>query len=137
MLDEIRDSNGQFPKFAWPGGYPIVYIMSDGEILCADCANRKNGSIARVENGPTDSPSDGWRIEGYQVFYEGSPVSCCHCGAEIESAYGNPEKHPAIIEEGKHGYWWSCPCGRPDEGGPCETWEQAWDAIVKHERKNK
>ena len=34
-----RFSLGNVPKFAWPGGYPIVAIMDDGEHVCADCLN--------------------------------------------------------------------------------------------------
>jgi len=90
-MDEIRDSDGKLPAFAWPGGYPIVYVMSDGETMCPACANGENGSLARTEDGPDDMPRDGWRIEGYDVHYEGPPEICCHCNAEIESAYGDPD----------------------------------------------
>lgn len=31
------------------------------------------------------------------------------------------------------GYWWTCTCG--DEGGPHESYNQAWDATVDHERR--
>ena len=31
-------------------------------------------------------------------------------------------------------FWWSCVCG--DEGGPHESFNEAWDATVRHEREN-
>lgn len=48
--------------FAFPGGYPIVLVMSDG-----------------------------WKAEGVLIHWEGAPECCDHCGAETESAYGDGE----------------------------------------------
>ena len=47
--------------------------------------------------------------------------------SEMEAVEGNP-----MIEDHHGRYWWVCPCG--DEGGPYDFWEQAWDAVVRHER---
>jgi hypothetical protein len=38
-LSEIRQSDGKLPAYAWPGGYPIVYMARDNGILCPRCAN--------------------------------------------------------------------------------------------------
>ena len=82
-----RDENGKFPAYAWPGGYQIVYTVADCEIICPDCANGENGSIAS-----TDSDADEqWRIESMDIYYEGPPVQCANCNQDIESAYGDPE----------------------------------------------
>lgn len=81
-----RDSDGVLSAFAWPGGYPYVYIMKDGGCICAACANGKNGSEASPEN---EDPQ--WQIIGAQVHWEGEPEICDHCGAETESAYGESE----------------------------------------------
>lgn len=78
----------ELPGFAWPGGYPIIYITGDGATACADCANGKNGSD--FPDPEQDSPD--WTIEGADVFYEGPPEYCCHCNAAIESAYGEPDE---------------------------------------------
>ena len=88
-MKATRDENGKFPAYAWPGGYPIVYIMEDGETLCPACANGESGSEAH-ESAP---PLSGWRIVGADVHWEGEPETCAHCGARIESAYGVPEAH--------------------------------------------
>ena len=47
--------------------------------------------------------------------------------------------HRVVIDEPRAGwlrhYWWSCSCG--DEGGPCDSYDEAWDATVNHERKTR
>jgi hypothetical protein len=83
-----RDTDGTLPKYAWPGGYPILYVCADGGVLCADCANGQNGSIASES---ADAPAD-WRIEGADIHYEGDAEICDHCGVEIPSAYGPIEE---------------------------------------------
>lgn len=81
-----RDDAGKLPAFAWPGGYPILYVTADGEVLCPDCANGANGSEASE-----DAVEAGWRLAGADIHYEGPPERCCHCNAEIPSAYGDPD----------------------------------------------
>ena len=81
-----RDSTGKFPAYAWPGGYPMIYLVDDGETLCPACANGENGSEASEDA----LPRSGWRLVAADVHWEGAPVVCAHCGAAIESAYGDP-----------------------------------------------
>lgn len=83
-----REDNGKLPAYVWPGGYPIVYTCADGGCLCPACANRENGSEASEDK---DAPAD-WRLIAADIHYEGEPITCDHCGAEIESAYGDPNK---------------------------------------------
>lgn len=92
-LDTVRDSDGKLPAYAWPGGYPVTYLTADGETLCPACANGENGAE------PFDA-TDGrdllieerqWAIVAADVYWEGPPLTCAHCGAPIESAYGDPE----------------------------------------------
>lgn len=80
-----------FASFVFPGGYPIVYMMGDGEMMCPDCANGKNGSLARLPNEAGDNEDKQWTIVSAFAHYEGEPIVCCHCNAEIASAYGNPD----------------------------------------------
>lgn len=76
-------------KYAWPGGYPLLVIMSDGACLCCDCARSEFALIARAAR---DGDRDGWASIGTDIHWEGPPEICAHCGAEIESAYGNPDQ---------------------------------------------
>ena len=74
-------------SYAWPGGYPLIYITAEGDVACPDCVNSEDQFVIASEK-------DHWRvwpIEGVQIHYEGAPEICCHCNTEIESAYGDPD----------------------------------------------
>jgi hypothetical protein len=75
----------RYPAFAWPGGYPLVYRTADGGALCPECVNGRHGSEAGDRN-----PDPQWRLTGCDVHWEGEPITCDHCGARVESAYGVP-----------------------------------------------
>lgn len=82
-LDNARDTEGDFMPYAWPGGYPVLYLCADGGGLCAACANGGNQSEASEDE---DAPSD-WRLIGFDVLEEppedGSDVRCDHCNTII------------------------------------------------------
>ena len=86
-----RQSDGKLPAYAWPGGYPIVYIVADGGTLCPACANGENGSQAADAIDPQCPDDKQWRVIGFSIHYEGPPEICDHCGTEVESAYGDPD----------------------------------------------
>ena len=86
ILQQVK--NAARNKYAWPGGYPLILVMSDGETLCADCAKSEFPAIARATIAKA---RDGWRCEGVEIHYEGPPAYCAHCNAQTESAYGDPE----------------------------------------------
>lgn len=48
-------------KFAWPGGYEIFGVTSDGALLCCDCMRAEYRQIAYSR---LHGLSDGWRVEG-------------------------------------------------------------------------
>ena len=81
-LSEIRQSDGKLPAYAWPGGYPIVYMAEDNGILCPKCAN---------EYVPERDNQDQLRAVAYFVHYEGPAEQCENCNVLIESAYGEPD----------------------------------------------
>lgn len=91
MAEITRDENGKLPAYAWPGGYPIFYLTADNGILCPDCANGGNGSLASEHLDPECPDDNQWRLVACDVHYEGGSLECDHCGAEIQSAYGDPE----------------------------------------------
>ena len=89
-MSDLRDElarNEEFPARTWPGFYPIFYVLEDGGVLCPACANGGNGSIASIDH---DDPQ--WNIIAADVHYEGAPIVCDHCNAEIESAYGEGDE---------------------------------------------
>ena len=80
----MRTDNGSFPAYAWPGGYPIIYVADDGGVLCAACVNYEDSIHF-------DGDGDGWRIDAADVHWEGPDTYCDHCGTAIPSAYGDPD----------------------------------------------
>ena len=82
-----RAPDGTLPAYAFPGGYPIAYFLADDGILCPDCASGKNGSEA---SECSEDPQ--WKLIGADIHWEGVPLICDHCNAEVESAYGDPDE---------------------------------------------
>jgi len=77
-IKELRDNNdGKLPAYAWPGGYDIVYFSDEGYVYCPNCANQDDAEP---------------KITTYDIYWEGPPMYCDGCNAEIESAYGDPEE---------------------------------------------
>jgi len=93
-IESVRNSPdhaglpGEFPAYAWPGGYPIIYLTEDGSVLCPDCVNGKNDS--EVGNPEVDGDPQ-WTVVAHDCYWEGPPMQCDHCNGEIESAYGDPD----------------------------------------------
>jgi hypothetical protein len=76
-------------EYAWPGGYPIYFHMSDGESLCFDCGHSEAPQIIRSIR---DHGNEGWRVVGADVYWEGPDMHCSHCNKSLPSAYGNPDE---------------------------------------------
>ena len=74
--------------YAWPGGYPMVIIMADGEVL-APAAARENWPL--IVRSTLTGDWDGWRAAGATPYYEGPDLICAHSGVAIPSAYGDPD----------------------------------------------
>lgn len=67
--------------YAWPGGYEIALLLTDGELLCNDCAKREFRSLVwDIKN----KCNTGWRPDGAvcMVDIDGSSP-CCHCNREL------------------------------------------------------
>lgn len=72
--------------FAWPGGYPLFFIMSDMEAMCFACARKEYRLISRAIR---DNSNDGWRVVGCDINYEDPDCRCCHCGELVDPAYAD------------------------------------------------
>ena len=70
--------------YAWPGGYPVHVVLSDGDLLCTQCARAEYRQLSEADR---DQGRTGWEPIGAEIFWEGEE-SCGHCGTTIESAYG-------------------------------------------------
>lgn len=74
--------------FAWPGGYPMALLMSDGEVIDSKSVRENYRTIRRAQRL---SRSDCWTPAEVFIHWEGEPLTCAHSGRMIESAYGVPE----------------------------------------------
>ena len=82
-INDIRQDDGTLPAYAWPGGYPILYVADDCQTICPKCVNTE-------DEIHFDGDGDGWRIDAWFIHYEGAPEYCAHCNetTEIFSAGG-------------------------------------------------
>lgn len=71
--------------FAWPGGYPLYFITSDGGALAFDTVRDNLRSVLDSIRTKCD---DGWRVVACEVNYEDPELYDDHTGEKIESAYG-------------------------------------------------
>lgn len=72
--------------FAFPGGYPKALLMGDGETLCSKCARENYRQMREAFRR-----QGCWYPEAVFIHYEGRALECGHCGAETESACGDPD----------------------------------------------
>jgi hypothetical protein len=87
IKEMLEENDGQLPPYAWPGGYPIVYVDSDNSTLCAECATE---SINDQDELPNFRPVD------WLLYEEGPTIACDHCGKMIDSVYGDPDAYAEI-----------------------------------------
>lgn len=89
----------ELEKFAWPGGYTILYVFEqsrDNLVLCWECATK---AINGLEQG--DEKYDGYHRKGSYVNWEGESSWCDDCGVELPSEYGNPDSEEVQVDAGE------------------------------------
>ena len=68
--------------FAFPGGYPLFLITSDGGALCFKCGKSEFYLIAGEIQ---DDDNGGWRVVACEINHgEESDLNCDHCSKLIE-----------------------------------------------------
>lgn len=72
--------------FAWPGGYPLYFITSDGAALSFATVRKE---FRRIAESIRENCSDGWRVDGCAVNYEDRELFDDHTNEKIECAYGD------------------------------------------------
>lgn len=78
--------------WAWPGGYPLFYIFTDGGCVCPECVNKNIVEIDEaLRGGGNRNSHGGWAIDGYEANYEDPDIHCDHCSKRIESAYAEDQ----------------------------------------------
>lgn len=71
--------------YTWPGGYPIYFLMSDGETLDFDAATSEAEAIREAIR---ENDNSGWRVVACDINWEDDELYCAHSGRKIPSAYG-------------------------------------------------
>ena len=66
-----------YPSFSSVGGYTLIYLDNDDNVLCAECAAAE--------------PEITTPLNHQHAYWEGPDIYCEECGATIESSYGDPE----------------------------------------------
>lgn len=70
--------------YAWPGGYPMYFITSDGAALCFASAEKNAGLI---RESIAENSRDGWRVVAVDVNWEDPELFCDDTSTRIPSAY--------------------------------------------------
>ena len=84
-LTSLRLREAICQKFAFPGGYEIYGITSDGGILCCDCMRREYRQIAYARKF---NVNDGWQVCALALDCETDTFTACdHCGRVIVEGF--------------------------------------------------
>ncbi|HEX8838278.1 MAG TPA: hypothetical protein VF748_15150 [Candidatus Acidoferrum sp.] len=77
--------------YAWPGGYPLFFITSDGAALCFACVRKEWRNVVQdwIWAARRRYRGSGWLVEACDVNWEDPDLHCDHCSAQIESAYAD------------------------------------------------
>jgi len=94
-IDELlSDNSGEFPAYAWPGGYPMYYVTADNGVLCPRCANA-NLELTTAKRDSDDYDRQ-WAIVDYDANYENFFCQCDECNEYIDPAYITDDELTAI-----------------------------------------
>ena len=72
LKDTLLPSNAE--------GDPLIYIDSDGNVLCNECAQKS------IDDGYSDPEA----LQG-NVYWEGETLYCGECTCALESVYGDSD----------------------------------------------
>ena len=67
------------PAHTEVGGYPLVYLTEENDVLCAEC-------VERMANANDDT------LVTWFVMWEGPDHYCSDCSTVIPTAYGDPPR---------------------------------------------
>lgn len=76
--------------YAWPGGYPLYWIMADGGALEWNvCKTERRAMLEALRDMETNNwPMKEWLPIALVINWEDADLTCDHTGNRIESAYG-------------------------------------------------
>lgn len=71
-------------KYAWPGGYALILLMTDGQPICTACGKTEFGNIL---DSTKHQLQDGWQFADVFVNYEDLDCYCAHCSDRLLAEY--------------------------------------------------
>ena len=71
-------------EHAWPGGYPLYFITTDGAALSFKAVR---GNLRLVMDSIKRDLRDGWQVCAVDANWENPSLYCEHTGERIPSAY--------------------------------------------------
>lgn len=74
--------------YAWPGGYPLFFVTSDGGALSFEAVRAE---LATIMDSIANNHCDGWRVVAVDTNWEDSTLMCDHTNKRIPSAYGDDD----------------------------------------------
>lgn len=70
-------------EYAWPGGYQMAVVTTDGGLLCPDCVKAEWFNIA---DSARRNLADGWQPAATTLIYEGEETEyCSHCDRQMNN----------------------------------------------------
>lgn len=76
-------------RYAWPGGYALALVMTDGALLCPDCVAAE---YRQISYSARHKLPDGWAPAGVACENAAeTEETCAHCGKIIFSCEGVSE----------------------------------------------
>jgi hypothetical protein len=73
--------------FAWPGGYPLYWVMADGGACAFDVAKTERRQMLWALANQYGDPC--WQPVALEVNWEDAALFCDHTNKRIESAYAD------------------------------------------------
>lgn len=72
-------------RYAWPGGYPLVLVLHDGEVLCPDCVA---DNFSAISSSHRTQARDGWQPAGLEIVEAPEcDVHCADCHERIAEGF--------------------------------------------------
>ena len=77
--------------YAWPGGYPLFFVMGDGEAMSFKACEAERERIA-AELADTEHGDAEWSPIALKINWEDAALYCVHTNERIESAYADDDE---------------------------------------------
>ena len=92
-IQSISDFRRAFRNgpYAWPGGYPVYFLLSDGEAISFKAAREKSTRREMLAALRDNNTRCGWMPIALEINWEDENLYCVQTSERIESAYG--EEH--------------------------------------------